>query len=153
MAELFAARGWACVIGPWVAPDSAPATNLELYGAAVDALASHRLDGYLSIKLSTIGYDDGMLADMEWLSPAAGAGLLRVLRRPPVAASNTYAQPALLTPSSGESPSRPKPPRPFRVVSGLSGPTIRIMSCCSVSNTGTQASPPQERQPVVLPRS
>jgi proline dehydrogenase len=73
LAELISARGWSCVIGPWVAPDRTPKENLSLYGEAVDALAASKLDGYLSIKLSTLGYDDGLFAEL--LSRAAPSGM------------------------------------------------------------------------------
>jgi proline dehydrogenase len=73
MAEIISARGWSCVIGPWVAPERTPKENLSLYAEAVDALAARKLDGYLSIKLSTLGYDDGLFAEL--LSRAAPSGM------------------------------------------------------------------------------
>jgi proline dehydrogenase len=72
LAERFAARGWSCALGPWVAPDSSSKDNLSLYGRALDALAAGRPGAYLSIKLSTLGYDDGMFAEL--LSRAAQSG-------------------------------------------------------------------------------
>jgi proline dehydrogenase len=73
LAELYAARGWACAIGPWVAPDRTPRENLALYLEGVDALAARGLDGYISVKLSTLGYDDGMFAEL--LGRAAPSGM------------------------------------------------------------------------------
>lgn len=61
------------MIGPWVAPDRSPGQNLALYREAVDALTARRLDGYLSIKLSTLGYDDGMFTEL--LAHAAPSGI------------------------------------------------------------------------------
>jgi proline dehydrogenase len=73
LAERFSARGWSCVIGPWVAPERTQAQNLALYGEGIAALAARGLDGYISIKLSTLGYDDGMFTEL--LSRAAPSGM------------------------------------------------------------------------------
>jgi proline dehydrogenase len=73
LAERFSARGWSCAIGPWVSPDRTPKENLALYCEGIDALTARKLDGYISIKLSTLGYDDGMFAEL--LARAAPAGM------------------------------------------------------------------------------
>ncbi len=72
LADLFTIRGWSCAIGPWVSPDSTPRQNFSLYGNAIDAIISRGLDAYLSIKLSTIGYDHAMFADLLSRGEAAG---------------------------------------------------------------------------------
>ena len=64
LAELFSGRGWSCAIGPWVSPDSTPRDNFSIYCLAIDAIVARGLDGYLSIKLSTIGYDEGMFGEL-----------------------------------------------------------------------------------------
>ena len=58
IAGVVAARGWSCAIGPWVGPDGNPESNAGLYARTIDAIASGRPDAYLSIKLSTLGYDN-----------------------------------------------------------------------------------------------
>jgi len=72
LAELYRARGWLCTLGPWVAPESTPAENLALYVEGVETLAARGIDGYLSVKLSTLGYDDGMFADLLARGAASG---------------------------------------------------------------------------------
>lgn len=65
-------RGWSCAIGPWVAPDSPPAENAALYRAVVDRIAAERLDAYLSIKPSTLGFDPGLFDDLLRRGAPAG---------------------------------------------------------------------------------
>jgi proline dehydrogenase len=71
LAEVCSARGWSFVVGPWVAPDNSPRENLSIYVRAIEALAG-RNDGYLSLKLSTIGYDEGMFGELLDRGRAAG---------------------------------------------------------------------------------
>jgi proline dehydrogenase len=73
MAELFSGRGWSCAIGPWVSPDNTPRDNYSIYAGAIDAIIAGGVNGYLSIKVSTIGYDDAMLSGL--LSRAVTGGV------------------------------------------------------------------------------
>ncbi len=73
MADIFSARGWSVVLGPWVAPGSTPRRNVSTYGLAIDAIAARRLDAYVSIKLSTIGYDGALFGEL--LDRGKGAGV------------------------------------------------------------------------------
>lgn len=72
MAEICSRRGWASVLGPWVAPGNSPRENFTIYLRAVESIAARRLDAYLSIKLSTIGYDAGMFAELLDRGQASG---------------------------------------------------------------------------------
>ena len=72
MADIFSARGWSCVLGPWVPPDSTPRQNFSTYCLAVDAIVARRLDAYVSIKLSTIGYDATLFGELLTRGREAG---------------------------------------------------------------------------------
>ncbi len=64
LADIFAARGWSCVLGPWVPPDSTPRENFSTYCSAIDAIIARRLDAYVSIKLSTIDFDGALFSGL-----------------------------------------------------------------------------------------
>ncbi|MGM0588775.1 MAG: hypothetical protein ACQETE_10195 [Bacteroidota bacterium] len=69
-------RSMACIISPW-ADRNGPSHNgssvkwmVNQYKLALDALNSHDLDGYLSIKLDAINYDFGVFRDLlEYAQP------------------------------------------------------------------------------------
>jgi proline dehydrogenase len=64
LADIFSRRGWSSTLGPWVSPESAPPENFSVYCRAIEAINARGIDAYLSIKLSTIGYDEGMFGEL-----------------------------------------------------------------------------------------
>ena len=68
----FARQGVACTIGYFNADDEAPGAVAAVYLATVDALAAERLDGYLSLKIPALGFDEGLLADVVARAQRAG---------------------------------------------------------------------------------
>jgi proline dehydrogenase len=59
------AHGLACTIGYTAAPDEPPRAVADMHLDAFERLSAQGIDGYVSVKLSALGFDPGLLAELD----------------------------------------------------------------------------------------
>ncbi|MBI4535176.1 MAG: hypothetical protein HY708_02785 [Ignavibacteriae bacterium] len=64
IANQAAQRGWSSTIGPWGRPDDTPESTVAFYATALDAVSTLPYDCYLSIKVTGLQYDLGLLTGL-----------------------------------------------------------------------------------------
>jgi len=57
-------NGWSCTFGYWSGPDDTPATNGRMYSTALQAILEKSLNCYLSIKVTALKYDIGIVREL-----------------------------------------------------------------------------------------
>ncbi len=81
--------GWSCTVGYWTGPDDTPKTVSQAYADAVRLVTEKRLDCYVSIKVTALQYDYGLLSEL--LAEANDHGLrIHCDAMDPDSASRTY---------------------------------------------------------------
>lgn len=68
-------QGCSATIGYWDGPNDSTATLLSAYQAAVEEIATAKLDAYLSIKVPSLGYSREMTGDLASRAVESGVGL------------------------------------------------------------------------------
>jgi proline dehydrogenase len=65
-------RGWSCTFGYWSGPEDTPTSNAAVYLNTLHQILGNHLQCYLSIKLTSINYDVGVVSELLQLGSERG---------------------------------------------------------------------------------